>query len=255
MEAFACFPAPLALKAVTTHRTPHSSPFWCRPLSSVRQPGTREDYGVRRGIAALAFPRSGETGPTPRSARRPLSMWGKISPPGERRGEGFFSLSPRAHFCPHLAGLPLRMEAFACFPAPLALKAVTTHRTPQSSPFWCRPRFSVRQPGRREDYGVRRGIAALGRQRSGETGPTPRSARRPLRMWAKMSRKRRGGAGVRSRGSPGPHLNGYVPRMNAERSPARPHAERGDEEEPAVPPAGCDPWLLKGGSGARWDSP
>jgi len=101
------------------------------------------------------------------------------------------------------------MEAFACVAAPLALKAVTSHRTPQSSPFWSRPLFTVRQPGNREDYGVRRDVAALAFPRSGETGPPPRSARRPLRMWAKVSRMRRGGAGVRSRGSPGPHLNGY----------------------------------------------
>ena len=77
------------------------------------------------------------------------------------------------------------MEPFACSPAPLALKAVTSHRTPQSSPFWGRPRFFLRQPGNREDYGVRRGVAALGPQRSGETGQAPRSARRPLSLWAK----------------------------------------------------------------------
>jgi hypothetical protein len=33
---------------------------------------------------------------------------------------------------------------------------------------------------------VRRGVAALASQRSGETGPTPRLARRPLKMRAKM---------------------------------------------------------------------
>ena len=104
------------------------------------------------------------------------------------------TLSRRADLCPHLAGLPLRMGAFACVPAPLALKAVTSHRTPQSSPFPSRPLFTVRQPGNGEDYGVRRGVAALASQRSGETGPTPRSARRPLRIWAKLSPKGEGRA-------------------------------------------------------------
>ena len=90
-------------------------------------------------------------------------------------------------------GSPLRMEPFACSPAPLALKAVTSHRTPQSSPFWSRPRFSSRQPGNREDYGVRRSVAALASPRSGETGQTPRSARYALKMWAKISPRGEGG--------------------------------------------------------------
>ena len=102
------------------------------------------------------------------------------------------------------------MEAFACVAAPLALKAVTSHRTPQSSPFWSRPLFTVRQPGNREDYGVRRDVAALAFPRSGETGPPPRSARRPLRMWAKVSRMRRGGARVRTPSPRCPYLNGYL---------------------------------------------
>jgi len=97
------------------------------------------------------------------------------------------TLSPRADPCPHVAGLPLRMAAFACVPAPLALKAVTSHRTPHSSPFWSRPLVTVRQPG-------------TGRiMECGETSPLwlPRGAGRmpkapfstaPLhRMWAKVS--------------------------------------------------------------------
>jgi len=45
----------------------HRAPAW-----------NRQDYGVRRDVAALASPRGGETGPTPRSARRPLRMWAKV---------------------------------------------------------------------------------------------------------------------------------------------------------------------------------
>jgi len=79
----------------------------------------RERAGVRDLIQA----------PAPISS--PLSVLGSLT----------LSLSQWAHRCPHLAGLPLGMEAFACFPAPLALKAVTSHRTPQSSPFWSKAAF------------------------------------------------------------------------------------------------------------------
>jgi hypothetical protein len=128
----------------------------------------------------------GQPPPTLRSPRLGRLMWPRIAPFRGSHGVCPRSQGSRPDLCPHLAGSPLRVEGFACFPAPLALKAVTSHRTPQSSPFWSRPRSTVRQPGNREDRGVRRDVAALDSQRSGETGQTPRLPRRPLKMRAKM---------------------------------------------------------------------
>jgi hypothetical protein len=59
---------------------------------------------------------------------------------------------------------------------------------------------------------VRRDVAALAFPRSGETCPTPRSARRPLRMWAEVSRMRRGAARVLVPSSLCGYLNGYKSR-------------------------------------------
>jgi hypothetical protein len=230
MEAFACVPAPLGLKAVTTHRTPQSSPFWSRPHFTVRQPENGEDYGVRRGVAALDSQRSGgDSANAPLSTAPPRDA-GKDQPGGRGREaplrqrlvpspsglifarmlrasleNGGFRLFSRSagiesgDNSPHSTIVPvLKQAAFhrapawrqgglwsasprrRCFPAPLALKAVTTHRTPQSSPFWSRPRFSVRQPENGEDYGVRRGVAALGSQRSwGDSANAPLSTAPP----------------------------------------------------------------------------
>jgi hypothetical protein len=101
------------------------------------------------------------------------------------RAWAVFAEALRPDPSPHPAGLRMRTGAFARFPAPLALKAVTPHRTPHSLPSWSRPFFSSRQAGNREDYGVRRSVAALGPPRSGGTGQTSRSARRPLSMSAR----------------------------------------------------------------------
>jgi hypothetical protein len=86
--------------------------------------------------------------PPPRSAIRATrpGAWGRTRGPLVRFEKEPPCFSLRADPCPHLAGLPLRMAGFACVPAPLALKAVTFHRAPQSSPVWSGPPFAVRAP-------------------------------------------------------------------------------------------------------------
>jgi len=144
--------------------------------------------------------------------RAPARKQGGVWSAARRRRFGFPAERGDRPTAPVSTALP-QMEAFASVAAPLALKAVTSHRTPQSSPFWSGPLFTVRQPGNRQEYGVRRDVAALAFPLSGETGPPPRSARRSLRMWAEVSGMRRGGTRVRWRGSPSPHLNGYLLRQ------------------------------------------
>jgi hypothetical protein len=218
MEAFACVPAPLALKAVTTHRTPHSRPFWTRPLLTVRQPGTGRIMECGEA-SPLWLPRGAgrqAQGPVQHGTlltvleqaafhRAPAWEQGGLWSAARRRRFGFpaergdrpnapLSTASRSTILPVLEGAALdrapaweqgglwsaaRRRRFG-FPAERGDRPNAPFSTARSSPFWSRPLFTVRQPGNREDYGVRRDVAALASPRSGETGPTPRSARRPL---------------------------------------------------------------------------